>query len=550
MGHRLVLTLGSSECENKECALGKKGLWGLQPFVIKKIVAAKQASPMTSNREVARVVGISHPSVQKVLDRALALELDSPRLEAMSDSEISEAFYPKPPGHPAHAAKVDPDFSALVKELGTSKKYGLTRYLLWCEYQGEVGPDAAYGYSSFCEKLARFDESKELSMVLHHAPGEVAMADYAGPKIPIYHRSTGEVDFEASIFVMALGFSSYVFAEAHSSQEIRNCIEGHARAFSFYGGVPRGTIIDNLRAAVTRNTRDETILTRSYLEMCEHYGVIPAPARPYRPRDKSRAEGAVYLVETQILARLRKLKFFSLAELNEAIAPLLALANQKKFQKLPGSRQERYLEVEKAALGSLTMGPYEYASWQPVKVGSNYHFSHQGVYYSVPSHLRGSKIMIRISSDLVMAYSDNIHVATHRRSEEMGYFSTDNSHMPESHRNYLRDTTEEVTSRAKAIGVSCEAVIAAALISHRFPQSAHKSARAILRLAGTYSEGELEAACAIAVEISSPTRASVTSILAKGIYKRGPRVVEEVLVPTADHANIRGEEFYNEAVSK
>ncbi len=53
---------------------------------------------MTSNREAARVVGISHSSVQKVLDRALSLELDSPQLEAMSDSEIIKAFYPKPPG--------------------------------------------------------------------------------------------------------------------------------------------------------------------------------------------------------------------------------------------------------------------------------------------------------------------------------------------------------------------------------------------------------------------------------------------------------------------
>ena len=130
MGHRLVLTLGRSECENKECAWDKKGQWGVQTFVLSKIVAAKPASPITSNREVARVSGISHPWVQKVLDRALALGVDSPRLEAMSDSEISEAFYPKPPGYPAHAAKVAPDFSALVKELTEAKKYRLNRYLL------------------------------------------------------------------------------------------------------------------------------------------------------------------------------------------------------------------------------------------------------------------------------------------------------------------------------------------------------------------------------------------------------------------------------------
>lgn len=528
----------------------KKGVWALDPFIIRKIVTAKQLSPGTSNREVARVLGISHPTVQKVLDRAFALGIDAAVLEVMSDTDVTDAFYPRNPGRHIEVAKVEPDFAELAEELKGAKKYKLTRYLLWCEYQSEVGEDAAYGYSSFCERLARFSEPKELSMVLHHNPGEVAMADYVGPKVPIYDRLSGQVSFEASLFVMALGYSNYVFTVAQSAQDIRNCIEGHVRAFSFYGGVPQTTIIDNLRAAVVKNSRDDTILTRSYLEMCEHYGVIPAPARPYHPRDKSPAEGAVYLVETQILARLRKIKFYSLAELNEAITPLLEAANKKRFQKLPGSRQERYSKVEKAALSSLTMGPYEYASWQPVKVGSNYHFSYKGAYYSVPFHLRGSKIMIRISNDLIVAYSNNLHVATHRRLEEIGAFSTDDSHMPESHRNYLHNTTEEVASRAKAIGTSCEAVIAAVLVSHRFPQSAYKSARAILRLAGTYSEEELEAACRLAVEISSPTRASVTSILAKGLHKRKMQVIEAVSVPTTDHANIRGEEFYARAVSQ
>ena len=120
----LALTAGGSDRESKGRVLSRKGLWGLQPFGIRKIVAAKQLSPMTSNREAARIVGISHPSVQKAVDRALPLELDSARLEVMSDSEIAEAFYPKSPGHPAEAAKADPDFSALAKELGQGRITG------------------------------------------------------------------------------------------------------------------------------------------------------------------------------------------------------------------------------------------------------------------------------------------------------------------------------------------------------------------------------------------------------------------------------------------
>jgi len=530
--------------------MSKEGRWSLEAYVIRKIVVMKESSPLTSNREVARVIGLSHPSVDKVLNRASVLDLDAKDLEAMADSEITEGFYPKAPGRPSIVTKVEPDFGALLKELETGRKQGLTRYLLWSEYQSEVGFDAAYGYSSFCEKMSRFDELKEIVMVLYYAPGEVAMVDYAGQKVPIYDLSSGEVSFEASIFVMVLGYSGYIFTEAQGSQDIRNVMEGHARGFEFFGGVPKGLIGDNLRAAVTKNTRDETILTRSYLEMCEHYKVIPAPARPYHPRDKAKVEASVRLVETHILAPLRKCKFFSLAELNEAIRPLVAAVNQKSFQKLPGSRQERYLDQEKAALGSLILGSYEYASWQPVKVGSNYHFSLLGVYYSVPFGLRGTKIMVRVGGDLISAYSDNHHVASHRRSFDVGSYVTDTAHMPEAHLSYLRDATKEITSAAKTIGVACEKVITTVLASHPFPQAAHKQARAILRLTNTYGEVELEEACSIAAQICSPTLASIKSILAKEIHKHGERLIEAVSEPTSDHANIRGSKFYAKEVAQ
>ena len=528
----------------------KKGRWSLEPYAIRKIVAMKEASPQTSNREVAKVLRISHPSVGKVLDQATTLNLDTSKLEAMSDSEIYDRFYPKTAGRHISPTKVEPDFAALLEELKKDKKNGLTRYLLWVEYRQETGTDGAYGYSSFCEKLRALDLAQEISMVLYHEPGQVAMVDHAGQTVPIYDSTSGEVSFEAQIFVMALGYSGYCYVEAQRSQDIRSVVEGHSRGFEFFGGVPRGLIGDNLRACVTKNTKDDTILTRSYLEMCEHYNVIPAPARPYHPRDKAKVEMSVRLVETHILAPLRKCKFFSLAELNEAIKPYLDAMNQLSFQKMDGSRQERYLNEEKQALGSLILGSYEYASWQPAKVGSNYHFSHKGVYYSVPFHLRATQVMVRVTSDLICAYSNNLHIATHKACSKPGTYVTNSLHMPDAHLSYLQDTTQEITSRAQAIGVSCEKVVSIVLTSHRFPQAGHKQARALLRLVNTYGEIELEQACSIALAICSPTWSSVSSILANSVHKHKPQLIEPVSSPTLDHCNIRGSKFYAEVASK
>jgi len=53
------------------------------------------------------------------------------------------------------------------------------------------------------------------------------------------------------------------------------------------------------------------------------------PARPYKPKDKAKAEAGVLLVERWIMAKLRHQTFFSLAELNQCISALLTELNQK-----------------------------------------------------------------------------------------------------------------------------------------------------------------------------------------------------------------------------
>jgi transposase len=62
--------------------------------------------------------------------------------------------------------------------------------------------------------------------------------DWAGATLPLYHLGTGEVVERASIFVAALGTSSYTFAYASPRQDLWSWIDCHVRAFAFYGGCP------------------------------------------------------------------------------------------------------------------------------------------------------------------------------------------------------------------------------------------------------------------------------------------------------------------------
>ena len=97
--------------------------------------------------------------------------------------------------------------------------------------------------------------------------------------------------------------------------------------------MPILVVPDNTKTAVTRACRYDPDLNPTYQEFAVHYGMGVVPARPYRPRDKAKAESGVQVCERWIVAALRNRKFFSLPELNQAIRELLARLNERPFRK-------------------------------------------------------------------------------------------------------------------------------------------------------------------------------------------------------------------------
>src|SRR5207244_8864618 len=92
------------------------------------------------------------------------------------------------------------------------------------------------------------------------------------------------------------------------------------------------------------------------------------PARPYKPRDKAKVETGVLVVERWIVAALRHRKFFSLAELNQAIRELLTQLNQRPFRKRPGCRSSLFQELDGPALQPLPAERYEFHQWATARV--------------------------------------------------------------------------------------------------------------------------------------------------------------------------------------
>jgi transposase len=156
------------------------------------------------------------------------------------------------------------------------------------------------------------------------------------------------------------------------------------RTFAALGGVPEIVVPDNLKAAVTRAHRDAPEINRTSAALAQHDGFAIMPARAAKPRDKAKVEVGVQIVERWILARLRHHTFFSLAEVNTAVPPLLAGLNARPFTQLPGSRQQLCEALDRLALRPLPTQPYAYAEWKHARVNSDDHVEVEGHDDSVP----------------------------------------------------------------------------------------------------------------------------------------------------------------------
>ena len=169
--------------------------------------------------------------------------------------------------------------------------------------------------------------------------GRTAVGDYI--TLEVIDGLTGEVR-AAQIFVATLGASSYTYAEATWTQALPNWIGSHSRAFAYFGGVAAQVVPDNLKSGVVKACLYDPEINRTYAGMAAHYDTAIVPARPRKPRDKAKVEVSVQIVERWVLARLRNRRFFSLAELNQAIHERLEDLNGRETKHLGASRRKLF----------------------------------------------------------------------------------------------------------------------------------------------------------------------------------------------------------------
>jgi transposase len=504
---------------------------------LKDILRLKYGQKLT-HRQIAKSLSISPSAVSRYAARAANMGITSwPLADKWDGFALKNTFLKTKAPLKKHSL---PNWQKVQEELKT-RKY-MTLQLLWEEYVDDH-PAGYYSYNHYCRMYRQWSVSLRLSMRQTHHAGEKLFVDYCGPTMTIVNPETGEYR-TAQVFVAVMGASNYTYAEATWSQQLEDWIMSHVRCFEFLGGVPEMVIPDNLRSGVHKSCRYEPDVNPTYHQLSEHYGTVIIPARPYKPKDKSKAEVGVQIVERWIMARIRKETFFSLRQLNQRISELVTWMNHKVMKQYNESRTSLFQRIDRPALQPLPECAYQYTYIKHVRVNIDYHVEIEKHYYSVPYSLVKKQLEAYITGQLVTLKHEGNTVATHARAYQAGRHSTQDAHMPKAHQKQ-QWSAQRFEHWAKSIGPHTLMLVQENLASRKHPEQAFRSCLGVLSLSSKYSNERLENACQRAQLTGAKRLKNITNILKNGLDKTAMPEQQPDLLSLIEHSNIRGNDYYH-----
>jgi transposase len=478
---------------------------------------------------------LARSTVRAYLDRAAAAKLDAASADNLSEAALEAALFPPPSVAQGRAL---PDWAAVDQDLRRYKH--VTRKLLWMEYKTSH-PDGL-GFSQFKLRLSEWQKAsgRGLSMRQVYRAGETTQVDYAGDTMAV---TVDGVARAAQLFVACLPCSGLLYAEATWTQATEDWLGAHVRLFGFLGGVTAKVVPDNLKVGVTHASYYDPVINASYAGLIRHYGTAVVPARARKPRDKPGVENGVLQACRWLMAPLRHRQFFSLTELNQAIALLLGELNDKPMAPpREGSRRELFEAIERAALKPLPVEPYMIGHWAiGATVNVDYHVAIERNFYSAPHALARKRVDVFVTRGAVQIFHRGERVASHVRDLGHNQWITLGEHMPPAHSAVANRTPDWVRGQAAKVGVATAAYVERLLTGRDHIEQGVRSCLGILRLATRYPGERLEAACVRAIAAGACSSGFVEHLLKSG-QPLADAVVDDGV---GEHRNVRGAGYYH-----
>jgi len=344
-----------------------------------------------SRRAVAREFGLARKTVGKMLEYSL------------------------PPGYqrrkPVRRPKLGPwqgvidaimadDKSRPAKQRHTAKR-------IFERLRAEHGYAGGYTIVKDYVRQSRIG-GQEMFVPLRHAPGE-AQADFGEAMVVI-----AGVECKAHFMAFDLPHSDDCFVCAFPAETTEAFLDGHVRAFEYFGAVPTRILYDNTRLAVARILGDgQRLKTRAFSELQSYYLFAEKFGRPAKGNDKGKVEGVVGYVRRNFMVPIPRV-----ASWDELNASFIAECRARRTRRLRGHSEtiaERF-ERDRAVFLPLPDAPYEACEKVTVRVSSISLVRYRTNDYSVPTEYGHRQVLVKGYVHRVEIVCASVVIARHERS--------------------------------------------------------------------------------------------------------------------------------------
>jgi transposase len=452
-----------------------------------------------SRRAIARELGIDRETVGRYLGLSAK---PATKLPAGSETENEAGDEPAgrevPNGGDSKPAKVPAGSSGASRSLSarweekivTKLEAGLSAQRI---YQDLVAEDQfPAGYDSVKRFIRSLERTQPLPFRrMECAPGQEVQVDFGkGAWVLVNGKRK-----RPHLFRLILSHSRKGYSEAVWQQTTENFIRALENGFRSFGGVTHTTVIDNLRAAVTRADWFDPALNPKVRLFAEHYGTVILPTRPYTPRHKGKIEAGIKYAQNNAL---KGRTFQSLIEQNQFLAEWESSVADTRIHGTTRQQVGRiFTTVEQAALLPLPASVFPVFSEAPRQVHLDGHIEVAKTYYSVPPEYVRRQVWVRWDLRLVRIFNSRMEqIAVHAR-QQPGCFSTDPVHIHSRKRAAVENGAEWLLDRARLLGVH-SATWAEAMMKERGLQGI-RALQGFLQLAAKHAPANVEAAAELAL---------------------------------------------------
>lgn len=263
----------------------------------------------------------------------------------------------------------------------------------------------------------------EVFMPLAFAPGEEAQVDWHEGWI--IERG---IERKAQFFCMRLCYSKASFVRAYERADLVSFLDGHAKAFEYFRGVPRRLAYDNLKSAVTQVKRGGVReLNKRFIELRSWYLFDTRFCNVARGNEKGDVENLAKRSERQYLTPLPEVS--SLIELNEH----LRVSCQHDLQ-MTGPRphadrtREQLLEEDRRGLRALAGPSFEACQRIDTTIDKRSLVTVDTNAYSAPVRWAHHAVQVKLFVNRVELWCESQQVAAHERGYGKGQFILEPTH--------------------------------------------------------------------------------------------------------------------------